>query len=145
MERQEIEQLANKYLNDIVKQQNPENWMEYLTDSWIQSAENWFCSEYEIITGFACPQDKIDIFKLYLYRDANNAFDKKYGIRNGKYMVNSVYCDIEDLQNSLRTAIVLFKNAKNPDNEYLPITEINDVIELLNNASVKLEKFVKSL
>lgn len=142
MDKHEIEQLADKYLNDIAKPRNPENWMEYITFSWMHNAEVWFCNEYEKATGFACPQNKIDLFKLCIYREATNAFDKKNGIHNGKYMVKSVYNDIERMQDTLRTAITMLKRAENPDNEYLPITEINDVIELFNKASVKLEKFV---
>lgn len=141
MEKQQIKQLASKYLNDIVKQRNPENWMDYITDSWMQNAETWFCNEYEIATGFACPQDKIDIFKLCLYTEANKACDKKYGIRNGGYMVNSAYRDIQGLQNSLSLAVEMYKNGENPNNEYLPIAEINDAIALLKAAEDKLSNF----
>lgn len=143
MKKEEIKQLAGKYLNDIIKQRNPENWMEYITDSWMQSAETWFCNEYEIATGFACPQDKIDIFKLYLYTEANKACDKKYGVRNGYYMVNAVYNDIQGLQESLGVAIEMFENSDNKENEYLPITEIKDVIEHLKASEEKLSKLVK--
>ena len=127
MEKEEIKQLAAKYLQEIIKPRN-EHWMQYITDSWMHTAENWFCNEYEIITGFACPQDKIDIFKLYLYTEANKAFDKKFGVRNAKYMVDSAYNDIVSLQENLKVAIDMFKNGDNPDNEYLPIPEIQDVI-----------------
>ena len=144
MEKEEIKQLAAKYLQDIVKPRT-QHWMEYITDSWMQSAEAWFCNEYEIITGFACPQDKIDIFKLYLYTEANKAFDKKYGIRNAKYMVESAYNDIVGLQESLKIAIDMFKAGDNPDNEYLPITEIKDVIELLKVSEGKLSKYYESI
>ena len=143
MNKQEIKQLATKYLNDIVKQRNPENWMDYITETWMQNAEAWFCNEYEIITGFACPQDKMDIFKLCLYTEANKACDKKYGIRNGGYMLNSACRDIQGLQNSLSLALEMYKNGENPNNEYLPIVEIQDVIELLKVSEGKLSKFVE--
>lgn len=145
MEKEQIKQLANKYLNDIVKQRNPENWMDYITDSWMHNAEVWFCNEYEIVTGFACPQDKIDTFKVCIYCEANRACDKKYGIRNGGYIVNSAYRDIKYLQESLKTVIAMYKNGDNPNNEYIPINEINGAIALLKEAENKLSKLAERL
>ena len=141
MEKEQIKQLADKYLNDIVKPRNSDTWMDYVNDSWMHSAITWFCNEYEIATGFACPQDKIDIFKLYLYTEANKACDRKYGIRDGRYVLNSAHQDLQRLQNNLSFAIERFENGENPNNEYLPIDEIKDVISLLNDVENKLSIF----
>lgn len=107
MTREKIKQKAHEFI-DTQLNENPD-WFDYITDSWIYDAENWFCEileKEEDITLFTDDEDYeyTDDVKKYVeifWGDVQDYFKEKYteryGSRDAKYCLHRIGNDIKTL------------------------------------------------
>ena len=87
MESKEIKNYAVSYISNKMEQ-NP-NWLDQITDSWIDDAEDWFVYNNKNITI----EDSC-VFRQHVRKRFNVLYDKKYGERDAKYCLQSIGNDV---------------------------------------------------
>lgn len=92
MSPRRIKNYAISYINNQLEQ-NP-NWLDCITDSWIDDAEDWFV---EICKGSNITFEEGCKFRQYARKRFVELYDEKYGERDAKYCLHRIGNDVKAL------------------------------------------------
>ena len=99
MSPRRIKNYAVSYINSQLEQ-NP-NWFDYITDSWIYDAENWFLDVLEKQYQYNAYTEEVEeIVRKFWYfaqKEKDRRYEELYGERDAKYCLHNIGNDVKTL------------------------------------------------
>ena len=92
MTNDEIKQAVEKFFQTAIEKDS--NYIDHVTDSWIDDAEEWFVITYK---NSNISFDDVCEFRRQALKRFDEIYDEKYGERDAKYCLHRIGNDVKTL------------------------------------------------